>query len=325
MNEKPVTLLTGFLGSGKTTFLNVLLKTRKDIKYAIIENEFGEEGIDSDLILRAEDDIVEMNNGCLCCSLNDNLYDILNELYKRREEFDELVIESTGIADPAGIAAPFYTHPAIGKTFPMARVVCLVDAQLVEDQLKETDECAKQIAFSDVLLINKCDAVSPAYLEELKEILRKVNPDAEIFSGSKPNYPLDEIFSVNRKKVLEQGGQHAHKDEVHQHRDHHVHEHHHHGDITSLSFRFKEPFDIDMFYNRMFVFLQLQAKDVFRVKGVLYAGDEYKYVFQSVGSNLSMERGVEWKEGEERLSRIVFIGKNLQPKGFEKMLRQVMI
>ena len=134
----PVTILSGFLGAGKTTFLNYLLQENKGIRYAIIENEFGEQGIDNELVLRPDETIVELNSGCLCCTLNDNLYDILNELHERRSEFDEIIIEATGVADPAGLAQPFIVHPLIKKHFPLRGIICLIDSEQVEDHLKET-------------------------------------------------------------------------------------------------------------------------------------------------------------------------------------------
>ncbi|MEL6355988.1 MAG: GTP-binding protein, partial [Bacteroidota bacterium] len=143
--NKPVTILTGFLGAGKTTFLNHLLQENEGIRYAIIENEFGKQGIDNELVLRPDETIVELNNGCLCCTLNDNLYDILNELHERRDEFDEIIIEATGVADPTGLAQPFIIHPLVKKHFPLTAIICLVDAELVEDQLKETEEAINQI------------------------------------------------------------------------------------------------------------------------------------------------------------------------------------
>jgi len=147
----PVTIITGFLGAGKTTFLNHLLQENTDSRYAIIENEFGAQGIDNELVLRPDETIVELNNGCLCCTLNENLYDILNELFDRRSEFDEINIEATGVADPTGLAEPFIAHPLIKKHFPLKAIICLVDAEQVEDQLKETEEAINQITFSDIL------------------------------------------------------------------------------------------------------------------------------------------------------------------------------
>ncbi|WMJ73926.1 GTP-binding protein [Cytophagaceae bacterium ABcell3] len=317
--QKPVTILTGFLGAGKTTFLNSILAERKGVRFAIIENEFGEESIDGELILRSDDNFVEMNNGCLCCTLNDNLYDILNQLHERSEQFDELIIESTGIADPAGIAAPFLTHPAIKKAFPLKRIVCLADAVLAEDRLKETEEARKQMAFSDIILINKTDCITEGYHTELGELFSKLNPMAKIMAGNKNGYPISEIFNYEREEHV--------GTETFKHQDHdHGHHHHHHGDISALTFTFSEPFDVDELYNRLFVFLQFQSKDLYRMKGVVDNGSHtHQVVFQSVGKSLNVEEGHEWKEVAKRKSRIVFIGKSLKAEGYEKMLRQCLV
>lgn len=319
---KKVNILTGFLGAGKTTFLNAVLAARKDTRFAIIENEFGAEGIDNELVINPNDELIEMNNGCLCCTLNDNLYDILTALHERRDEFDELIIESTGIADPVGIAEPFLTHPALVRHFPLQRVICLVDATLIEQQLLETEEAIKQIAFSEVILINKCDAVSAEYLVELKEKLQKITPLATIFEGSKDHYNVEEIFSVERNVVLE--ADNFSENEISLPKKHaHHHHHHKHGEITSLSFRFTEIFDIQRLRVRLYQFLFLQSQGLYRMKGVFFAENSpNKIIFQSVGSKLSVEEGREWQEGEEKVSRIVFIGKNLGKEGYEKMLLQ---
>jgi len=198
----PTTILTGFLGSGKTTYLNHLLNENPETKFAIIENEYGEQSIDSDLIMRAEDNIVELNNGCLCCTLNENLYEILNELYHKRDEFSELIIEATGIADPRGLAAPFLTNPAIKKQFPLRQVICLVDGALIDQQLEETEEAIHQITFSDVLIINKTDLIHQDKIDRLTKKLNRLNPLAKIALGNKSNFPtihmkLGESFSEN--------------------------------------------------------------------------------------------------------------------------------
>lgn len=317
---KNVSILTGFLGAGKTTFLNTILAQRKETRFAIIENEFGSEGIDNELVINPNDDLIEMNNGCLCCTLNDNLYDILTALHERRNEFDELIIESTGIADPVGIAEPFLTHPALVRHFPLQRVICLVDAQLIEQQLLETEEAIKQIAFSEIILINKCDTVSAEYLAELKGKLQKITPLARIFEGDKNHYNVAEIFSVERNAVLEEDFSES---ELSLPSKKHSHHHHKHGEITSLSFRFTEIFDIQKLRVRLYQFLFLQSQGLYRMKGVFFSENSpNKIIFQSVGSKLSVEEGREWLPDEEKVSRIVFIGKNLGKEGYEKMLKQ---
>ena len=314
---KPVTILTGFLGAGKTTFLNALLTHQSNRKFAIIENEFGEENIDNELITRSDGDLIEMNNGCLCCTLNDNLYEILTELHKRRDTFDELIIETTGIADPAGVALPFLADAAIGRAFELKRVVCLVDAQLLEDQLRDTQEAIKQISFADVVIINKTDTVAADYIPKIQGILEGINPFAKILVGNQNLYPIEQAFAIERTT------NEPPQSESTPTSGHHHHHHHAHGDIVSLSFRFDEAFDLDFLSNRLTAFLMFQAVGVYRVKGILnVAGKSQKIVVQSVGRNLSIEGGAPWPEGQARVSRIVFIGKKLKAPGYEKMLRQ---
>ncbi len=323
---KPVTLLTGFLGAGKTTLLNSILKAKPEVRFAIIENEFGEEGIDGELVMRAEDDIIEMNNGCLCCTLNDNLFEILNELHERQDSFDELIIETTGIADPAGVVSPFYDYPEIRAAFPVKRVICLADAQLIEDQLEETEEAIRQIAFSDIILINKTDKVDPDYLPRLEQLLTGINPFAKVFTGHQNSLPVESIFGTERDQDFKSGKttcSHGHEHGSCPHPHHEEEKHHHrHGDIVSLSFRFSEPFDDKELHYRLLGFLVFQARGVYRVKGIINAaGVNHRLIVQSVGQSLSITGGAPWGEKEERTSRMVFIGKLLKPEGFEQLLK----
>lgn len=322
----PSTILTGFLGSGKTTYLNYLLKMNPSRRFAIIENEIGEQGIDGDLIFQSTDDIVEMNNGCLCCSLNDNLYDILNDLYLRRNEFDNLIIESTGIADPSGIAKPFLIHPAVKKTFHLSKVICLIDAEFIEDQLSETEEARKQVSFSDVLLINKTDLVSPEYIEYLKNVLHGINPTAQVAIKTENGYPdlsEDRMWNVIKKTAPESSkecdGDHHH---FHEHHSNECKTHsHRHNDIVTHSFTFDVAFDSQVLYHSLLVFLTFQAKDIYRVKGIINVeNSQKKYSIQSVGKRLGMEKIGEWKNDEKKESKIVFIGKNINPEGLERLL-----
>lgn len=320
----PVTILTGFLGAGKTTFLNKVLSTFKDKKFAIIENELGEEGIDGELIMKAEDDIFEMNNGCLCCTLNDNLYDILVKLWERREEFDELIIETTGIADPANVAMPFLGDPTVAKHFRLDRVIGLADASLIENQLEDTREAPLQLSFSDIILVNKTDAVQEIYVAELMENLQGINPYALVMKGSKLHYPLEEIWAFQRKNTPVFRPSFALSNKV---KGPSVlvqpqHQHHFHSDIVSLSFRFEQAFNYHELYYRLTVFLKIQAKDIYRVKGIVHCeGHPKRLIIQSVGDFLSIDYGEPWGENEPRLSRMVFIGKMLRPDGFEKLLK----
>jgi G3E family GTPase len=311
--SKSVTILTGFLGSGKTTFLNALLTAKKDKKFAIIENEFGQEGIDGELVMKPDDSLFEMNNGCLCCTLNDNIYDILSELNSRNQEYDELLIETTGIADPAGVANPFFGNSDIKRDFSVKRVVCLIDVALILDQLKNTEEAIKQIVFADVLLLNKTASVTEAHLNEIKETLEKLNPFAKVFRENDGQFPIDQIYATERDQDFKTGG----KDTSHDHKA----GHHHHGEIASLSFVFDKPFNEKELQMRLFGYLVFEAKDLYRVKGIIHAKDiEHRLILQSVGQSLVITGGRKWGQGEEKKSRIVFIGKHLDKWLFEQML-----
>ena len=317
---KPVTIISGFLGAGKTTFLNEFIAYRKEVRPFIIENELGEEGIDAGLIVAPDSDVFELSNGCLCCSLNEDLFKLLHTLWKRNDEFDELVIETTGIADPAAIAQPFLVYPDIQNYYTLERVICIVDAQEIDFQLEETEEARKQIVSADIILINKVDTVRKEHLFDLEELLRNINPFATILSGDKESgYPLERIMTLTRDDF---DGKMTTPVEPVQHHDHDHNEFHHHS-ISSLSFVFDRPFNLDMFGHRLLVFLSLQAKNIYRVKGFIWAnGEPQKVIVQSVAGALAISMGERWPSDEMPKSRLVFIGKDLTSKGLEKMLTQ---
>ena len=341
MDTKPTTILTGFLGAGKTTYLNHLLKSKPNIRYAIIENEYGEQSIDSELILRAEDDIVELNNGCLCCTLNDNLYDILNKLFTRKSEYEEVLIEATGVADPRGLADPFITIPAIKKQFPITRIICLIDASLIEEQLQETKEAISQITFSDILLVNKTDLVSEKYLSELREKLQKLNPLAKIVFGNQDSFPLIEIEAHNPQLddifFENHDHDHGHHHDHHHHHDndndgdqsfpikkpHSHHPHEHTDEVVSFTLFFDRPFDFATLQHRLLVFLMFQAKDLYRMKGLIWLHDnDQQCLLQSVGKRLVIEQKRPWEKDEIKQSKIVFIGRKIKREPLEKIFGQ---
>jgi G3E family GTPase len=310
--SKPVTILTGFLGSGKTTFLNQVLEQKPATRFAIVENEFGEAGIDGELIIKPDNEIFELSNGCLCCSLNEGIYDILNELSHKTEQFDELIIETTGIADPANVASPFFSHSEIKKDFPVKRIVCLVDVELIEDQLTETEEAIKQLAFSDIILLNKTAKVSKVYLEEVKYKLLSINPFIKFFEENGMVFPVAEIFETVRDADV--------KIEENEPKNH-SHEHKH-GKIKSFTFRFLEPFNDKELQMRLFGYLVFEAKGLYRIKGIINAKDvNHRLILQSVGQSLNISGGKAWQNDEIRESKIVFIGKDLDKAFFEELLR----
>lgn len=309
----PVTLLTGFLGAGKTTFLNALIARKPNTRFAIIENEVGETGIDGSLIIGADDNLMALNNGCICCSLNDNLLTILQNLHERSQEWDELLIEATGVADPAGVAAPFFNHPAIQKYFELRQVIGLVDGVAIHSQLAADDTAARQIAFSDTLLINKTDRLSEASKQACHSMLQQSNPIANIHEGHQGNYPMEEILEqdgqVFQASALapEGSGEHGHA----------------HHEIQALTFRFTQLFDIDLLHNALKAFLHFQAKDVYRIKGVVADHQRpHRQWIQTVMDTVAVEEGEPWKANEAPRSEIVVIGKNLKRKGYERMLRK---
>ncbi|MEM7574630.1 MAG: GTP-binding protein [Bacteroidota bacterium] len=327
--SKPVTILTGFLGAGKTTYLNHLLRNNESTRYAIIENEFGEQGIDNELVLHPDETIIQLNNGCLCCTLNDNLYDILNELYEYRDEFDEIVIEATGVADPTGLAQPFIVHPVIKKHFPLKSIICLIDAESIEAQLNETEEALPQITYSDFLLINKIDLIDADKLTFLEQQLKQLNPLAKIASGQKGYFPVIEVGSSLQKleellvEAKTENNSEAASLGFPVQRPHHHHHHKHTKEITSHTFVFDQPFEYRRLFQQLLVYLTIQSKGLYRMKGVIWLeGKEQQYILQSVGKRMDFEEHRAWKPNEKRQSVIVFIGKQLPVQGIENLLKK---
>ncbi|MEL6277076.1 MAG: GTP-binding protein, partial [Bacteroidota bacterium] len=257
------------------------------------------------------------------------LYDILNELHERRDEFDEIIIEATGVADPTGLAQPFIIHPLVKKHFPLTAIICLVDAELVEDQLKETEEAINQIAYSDVLLINKIDLVSENYVSVLEGRLRQLNPLARIVKGHKTQFPKIEYRSRDndkldvllqaQKEVEVKGDQLSFP----VHKPHAHHQHKHTEEVNSHTFTFDSPFDLQLLHHHLFVYLSFQSKDLYRMKGLVWLENkDEQYIIQSVGKRLSFQEKRAWKPLEPKQSAIVFIGKQLQRQGLEKLLKR---
>lgn len=358
---KSVTILTGFLGAGKTTFLNDLIKHNKESRQIVIENEFGEENIDSDLVFGMSDKIFSFSEGCICCNLNSDLFDLLRKLWESREKFDELVIEATGVADPGFIAMPFVQDPDMEKFYKLDRVICLVDARYVDHQLENTEEARKQIAFSDILLISKGDLVDGSRLEEIKKLLKDINPWATVLVGNnRDGYPIEEIKKLHRDtidtKIFEEvesvsyeeakeqeeahehehhhhdheGHEHHHEEDEHEHHHHdgeHCNHHSHHHEIESFSFIFNKKMDLKKLQDMLLDYLNAHADDLYRVKGFLDADQQPKnrLVVQLAGNLLTINDGEPWKEGENKTSRLVFIGKHLKQEVLQKLLEACVV
>ncbi|WP_420580962.1 CobW family GTP-binding protein [Reichenbachiella sp.] len=322
MNRKPVHIITGFLGAGKTTFLNHLIKEQLPERIFVIENECGATNIDGGLVMDGVEDLVELTAGCLCCSLADGLLDILEDAYKRREEYDRLVIETTGIADPSSIVQVFLENPAVEKAFDLQQVICLVDAGQVKDWLNEAEEALRQISVADVLLVNKADTVSQEQVKEVTELLKGINVQAKTLAGSQGKFDLKTILSVGTTKPesvesLAQVHEHQHE---HSTTDSNSHK------ITTFTLTFAHPLDLNELQLDLNRIVHLYREQVYRVKGFI-AIPNYpnRVILQSVRSSFIATDGSPWETPKDRVGKLVFIGRGLQKQTFEKMFKRHMV
>ncbi|MFV0386723.1 CobW family GTP-binding protein [Paracoccus sp. (in: a-proteobacteria)] len=315
MNDQiPVTVLTGFLGAGKTTLLNRILTEEHGRKYAVIVNEFGETGIDNELVVDADEEIFEMNNGCICCTVRGDLIRILSGLMKRRD-FDGILIETTGMADPAPVAQTFYVDQEVAGKTRLDAIITVVDAVNLTTHLDEAHETAEQIAFADVILLNKVDLVDGAGLKAVETRIRAINPYAKIVHSEKCGVPLDTVlgldaFSLDR--VLEIEPDFLTGDHDHEHED----------DVTSVSLHLDAPLDPDLFNLWFGRLLRERGQDILRSKGILsFRDDDQRFVIQGVHMLMDGNYLGNWPAGQPRVSKLVFIGRDLDSmslkEGFE--------
>src|ERR1700722_18203070 len=329
MAQTPVTVLTGYLGAGKTTLLNRILSEEHGKKYAVIVNEFGEIGIDNDLVVGADEEVFEMNNGCVCCTVRGDLIRVVQGLMKRKGGFDGIVIETTGLADPGPVAQTFFVDAEVREKAKLDSVTTVVDAKHIDLRLNDSREAREQIAFADQIVLNKTDLVSEAELAAIEARLRRLNPLAPIHRAQRSNVPLEAIlgrggFDLDRILELEpeflnpahgEPG-HVHDDDCdHDGHDHHHHDHHDHqhdDDIKGVSLSMDRPVDPQKVTAWLNDLLARQGPDILRAKGILdVKGDDRRLVFQAVHMILEGDFQREWKAGEDRPSRMVFIGRNL--------------
>ena len=340
----PVTVLTGYLGAGKTTLLNRILSEPHGKKYAVIVNEFGEIGIDNDLVVGADEEVFEMNNGCICCTVRGDLVRILDGLMRRKGKFDAIIVETTGLADPAPVAQTFFIDENVGKKTRLDAVVTVADAKWLNDRLKDAPEAKNQIAFADVILINKTDLVTPEELSEVETRIRGINPYAKVHKTQRGQIALDEVLGRNAfdlDRILEiepdflgdEGHDHDHDHGHDHHHDHdHKHAHSHRGlkhyhdeDMQSISLRTEKPLDPDKFFPWVQNLVQTEGPNILRCKGILaFKNDDQRFVFQGVHMILDGDHQRPWNKDEKRESRAVFIGRNLPGKtiteGFESCI-----
>jgi G3E family GTPase len=335
MAQTPVTVLTGYLGAGKTTLLNRILSEDHGRRYAVIVNEFGEIGIDNDLIVGSDEEVYEMNNGCVCCTVRGDLIRVLSGLMKRKGGFDAIVIETTGLADPAPVAQTFFMDDDVRAKTKLDSVTAVVDAKHVLLRLADSREAREQIAFADQIVLNKTDLVKGPELAEVESRLRRLNPLAPIHRATRSNVPLEAVlgrggFDLDRILELEPEflnpphGEAGHVHDEHCEHDHdHDHGHHHHehvlDDIKGVSLRLDRPVNGEKVTRWLNQLLQDKGPDILRAKGILdVQGEERRLVFQAVHMIMEGDFQRPWKADEPRSSRMVFIGRNLD----EDALRQ---
>jgi G3E family GTPase len=348
MSPIPTTILTGFLGAGKTTLLNRILREEHGLRIAVIENEFGEENIDNEILVQdSGEQIVEMNNGCICCTIRGDLVVALTNLAQKREAgeiaFDRVVIETTGLANPGPVAQTFFVDEEVGAHYMLDAVVTVVDARHAMDQLDRHEEAQRQVGFADKILLSKLDLVDAELLETLKLRLKRINPRAPISTSDFGRAPIADVldlrgFNLNDKLELDPDflraeehdhEHHAHDEPGHVHTEacNHDHHHAHHSDdIAAFVFKSERPFDperLDQFLGSM---VQVFGPSMLRYKGVLsMQGAERKVVFQGVHQIMGSDLGAKWEPDEPRGSKMVFIGKNLPKDVFIHGLEQCLV
>jgi G3E family GTPase len=335
----PVTVLTGYLGAGKTTLLNRILSENHGKKYAVIVNEFGEIGIDNDLIIGADEEVFEMNNGCICCTVRGDLVRILDSLMKRKGKFDAIIVETTGLADPAPVAQTFFVDEDVQRNARLDAVVTVADAKWLSDRLKDAPEAKNQIAFADVVVLNKTDLVTKPELAEVEARIRAINPYAKLHRTEHCQVALSDVlergaFDLDRilelePEFLDGGDEHDH-DHHHDHDHDHGHshgglKHYHDEDMQSLSLRSDKPLDATKFMPWLQDLVASEGQKILRSKGILaFTDDDDRYVFQGVHMMLEGDHQRRWKDGEPRESRLIFIGRELPEQmirdGFERCI-----
>jgi len=341
----PVTVLTGYLGAGKTTLLNRILTEDHGKRYAVIVNEFGEIGIDNDLVVGADEDVFEMNNGCVCCTVRGDLIRVVAGLMKRQRPgkpaFDAIIVETTGLADPGPVAQTFFVDEDVKAKTQLDSVTALVDAKHVMARLDDSKEAREQVAFADRIILNKVDLATEAELVAVEQRLRKLNPLAPITRAERANVPLDQVLGLggfDLERILDinpefanpahgEAGHvhdehcgHDHDDHDHVHDEHCGHDHDHHGarghahndDIKGISLSLDRPMHGARFTAWLDKLLGEQGQNILRAKGIIDVdGEDKRLVFQAVHMILEGDLQREWGANERRWSRAVFIGRDL--------------
>ena len=341
----PTTILTGFLGAGKTTLLNRILQEQHGFKIAVIENEFGQENIDNEILVQdTNEQIVEMNNGCICCTVRGDLITALSNLIAQKQagkiDFDRLVIETTGLANPGPVAQTFFVDEEAGLHYMLDAVVTVADARHAMQQLDEHEEAQRQVGFADKILLSKTDLVSAEQIAQLKTRLVQMNPRATISLSDFGKVAISEVldikgFNLNAKLDLDpdflQTEEHHecddHCDHEHHHHDHADHHHSHHSDeIAAFVYKTDRPFNTEKLDYFLGGLVQVYGPRMLRYKGVLYMEHaDRKVIFQGVHQIMGTDIGAKWSGSEPKESKMVFIGKNLPKEIFIQGLEQCLV
>lgn len=313
----PVTVLTGYLGAGKTTLLNRILSEEHNKRVAVIVNEFGEIGIDNQLVIDADEEVLEMNNGCICCTVRGDLIRIIGNLMNRRDRFDHLVIETTGLADPAPVIQSFFTDEVMLRQTQLDSVVTVVDVKHVT-QHWENEEAQEQIAFADIILLNKAELVPPEILQSLQQKVRGINAIAKIYTTNYCDLSLDSVLGVQSfdlKNALAIDPEFL-DESAHEHDD----------SVYSVAINEAGAIDTDKVNRWLYQLVQAHGPDLFRMKGILNAHDmERRFVFQGVHMTLDGRPGKPWKPDDARRNELIFIGRNLDQMNLQAGFQACMV
>lgn len=313
----PVYLITGFLGAGKTTFLNHFIHSLPDKRILVIENEIGKTNVDSNLIVQSAVDVMDLTAGCLCCDLNEKLYDLLYDLAQRRNEFDILVIETTGIADPAAVAETIWTGGFMDKNYELKATICIADAKNMESSIENTEEARRQITFADIVLLNKCEDIPNKSISYLQNLIDQINPDVTTMYGREGVFPVNDILDTADQNQTDKETRISHlaNDFTHNHKG-----------IQTFTLTFDRPFDYKQLKHTLMLLLHINKHQIYRIKGILDVPDmENKVILQSVYKSYRMQEGNAWPADEARKSQIVFIGFEVEKSSMERVFTQCLV